>query len=102
MSTLTWPLRLAANGTLAAVEQDTDADIDSCVTAILSYPVGWRDDSPSFGRPRLAFREGGVDIGEISRALGIFEPRVTPEIVAQVIGSDGSENVTVNVGSQNG
>lgn len=98
MSTLTWPLRVAPNGSLAAVEQDTVEDIESRITAILSYPLGWRDDNPAFGRPKITFRQGGVDVTELAHAIGEnLGLDVEPDIVAGAL-ENGIQDVTVNAG----
>jgi hypothetical protein len=95
VKTLVWPLRLE-NGRLAQADQDSPADVESCVTAILSYPRGWRPDNVNFGRPELLFQEGGVDIAAIAEALSDMEPRATPDIVASVL-EKGRQTVGVEV-----
>lgn len=100
MSTLTWPLRLEGDH-LAAVDQDTDADVESCVVAVLAYPKGWRWDSPDFGRPPVTFREGGVDVATLTRAVRDSEPRATPQMVASAL-TKGIQHVTVDQGPQHG
>jgi hypothetical protein len=98
MGTLTWPLRLEGDR-LAAVEQDTGADVESCVVCVLSYPKGWRFDSPDFGRPEVDFKQGGVDVAALTRAVKDSEPRATPHTVAGAL-SQGIQHVTVAAGSQ--
>ncbi len=99
--TLTWPLRLAPNGTLATVEQDTEADLVSCTIGILATPQGWCDDLPEFGRPRVLFRQGGVNPQEIADSISEWESRVTPSIVAQAI-REVSQRVTIDRGERDG
>jgi hypothetical protein len=99
-STLTWPLRLEGDR-LAAVEQDTDQDVESCVVAVLSYPTGWRFDSPDFGRPEVTFKQGGVDVAQLTAAVKALEPRATPQTVASAL-TRGIQHVTVNPGAQHG
>ncbi len=101
MSTLILPLRLAANGSLASTEQDSDADVESCVRCVLSYPQGWRHDNPDFGRPELTFKQGGVDPAALARAVAQFEPRATPAVIAGAI-EGGVQRVSVDPGPQNG
>jgi hypothetical protein len=99
MTTLTWPLRLQGDH-LAAVEQDTDADVESCVVCVLSYPKGWRLDSPDFGRPEVTFRQGGVDLAALTAAVKDQEhgePRATPQAVAGAL-SRGIQHVGIDVG----
>jgi hypothetical protein len=100
VATLTWPLRLQGDR-LAAVEQDTDADKESCVVCVLSYPKGWRHDSPDFGRPAVEFKQGGVDVATLTRAVRDSEPRATAHTVAGVL-AKGIQHVTVDPGPQHG
>jgi hypothetical protein len=98
VSTLTWPLRLEGDR-LAAVEQDTDADLDSCVVCVLSYPKGWRFDNPDFGRPEVDFRQGGVDVAALTRAVKASEDRATPQAVANAL-SAGVQHVAIDPGAE--
>jgi hypothetical protein len=101
-SQLTWPLRVAADGELATVEQNSPEDVQSCVTAILSYPREWRPDNMDFGRPDdVLFAEGGADVAAIAEALTDLEPRVTPDIVASAI-EQGHQGIKVHTGAANG
>jgi len=86
---------------LAAVEQDTDTDVESCIVAVLSYPKGWRFDSPGFGRPDVTFKQGGVDVAALTRAVNDSEPRATPHTVAGAL-SHGIQHVTVDPGVATG
>jgi hypothetical protein len=99
MATLTWPLRLAPDGSLATAEQGTDADLESCVSCALSYPAGWRLDDPAFGRPELTFKQGGVDIAGLATAITDSEPRATPELVARAL-EQGVQTVAVDTRGQ--
>lgn len=101
MSTLTWPLRVAADGSLASTEQASDEDVASCVRCILSYPQGWRFDNPDFGRAQLTFEQNGVDVTDLTREVLQFEPLATAEIVASAI-EDGIQRVSVDPGQPSG
>lgn len=100
-TTLTLPLRLGTNGSLVSVEQDSDADVASCVRCILSYQTGWLDANPAFGRAQLVFMQGGVDVAELTREVKELEPRATPAIVASVL-EEGIQRVSVDPGPQHG
>jgi hypothetical protein len=101
VSTLILPLRLGSNGSLVSAEQDSDADVESCVRCYLSYPTGWLDANPAFGRAQLVFKQGGVDVAGLTREVKEFEPRATPEIVASVL-QEGVQRVSVDPGPQHG
>lgn len=98
MEALTWPLRLEGDH-LATVEQDSEADVDSCVVCVLSYPKGWRFDSPDFGRPEITFKQGGVDLAALTRAVRQSEPDATPQAVANAL-SAGVQHVVIDPGAE--
>ncbi len=96
--TLTWPLRVGANGQFASTEQGSETDVASCVAAILCYPRGWRPDNIEFGRPAdIAFTQGGTDTAAIVRAIAEQEPRATPGIVAEAIQRVGEQHVLIDL-----
>lgn len=68
------PLRLQGSS-FAVVEQDTIEDVADCVTVIVSTPIGWRDEAPTFGIPDLAFVRQPLDAQELAREIGSQEPR---------------------------
>jgi phage baseplate assembly protein W len=46
------------DGAVLEVEQDSDRDVDQCIHAVLSTPVGSRElDAPEFGRPKKLFEQ---------------------------------------------
>jgi hypothetical protein len=101
VKTLTWPLRLE-HGALASAEQDSAADVQSCVTAILAYPKGWRHDNVDFGRPDdILFTEGGADASAIAEAIRDQEPRATPDVVARALEA-GRQSVPVSLEGEDG
>lgn len=101
-STLLWPPRIGKDGQLAHADQDSEADKQSCVVCILSYPTGWRDDNMSFGRPPdLNFEPGGADTTAIAEAIKKMEPRVDEQVVAGAIEQLG-QRVTIKPGVENG
>lgn len=76
---LTFPLRLARDGSLAAVEQDSDEEIGSAVFGILAQRQGYRTDRPEVGLTSdPTFEQGGADLDEIRADLAEQEPRSVP------------------------
>lgn len=70
---LAWPIRVAPNGNLATVEQDSVDDIAACVEVVLRTRPGELAFHPRFGTPDLAFRE----LQQLADA-GDGSPRLTP------------------------
>lgn len=68
------PFRLGANGAVVN-EQDTIDDIATCVVAIMSTHIGWRDEVPTFGIPDLSFRRIPIGASDIFDLIGSQEPR---------------------------
>lgn len=76
---LTFPLRLARDGSLAAAEQDSDEETASAVFGILAQREGHRTDRPEVGlRSDPTFEQGGADLDEIRADLSEQEPRSVP------------------------
>jgi phage baseplate assembly protein W len=63
------------NVTAAVNDQDTLEDVTACVTAILTTPLGFREELPDFGLRDMTFSQGGVDVDEIQVAIQQWEPR---------------------------
>lgn len=99
VDTLTWPLRIARDGRLAVAEQDLDEDLVSCAVCILKTPQGWCTAQPDFGRPAdVLFRQGGVDVDELTGVIEEFEPRSpSPSVVAQAVDEALAQTVSVDV-----
>lgn len=72
---IAWPVRLAANGQILCVEQDSDDDLASCIATCLLWPLGTRNLNPDFGIRDPLFRQGGPDLDEIRQQLLLNEPR---------------------------
>jgi hypothetical protein len=68
------PFNLSSLGALQN-EQDTIEDISTCVVAIMSTHLGWRDEVPEFGIPDLAFRKVPIGAADIYDMIGQQEPR---------------------------
>jgi phage baseplate assembly protein W len=68
------PLALGPQGVVNN-QQDTLDDIAACIVAILSTPLGWRDELPTFGVPDFTFRRRPINPEEILSIIGSQEPR---------------------------
>lgn len=68
------PFRFTA-GAAVVNEQDSVDEIEDCVLAIASYPIGSRIEKPAFGIPDQTFRQGGADPAVIAAAVNQWEPR---------------------------
>lgn len=64
-----FPLRLAPDGTLATVEQDTVGDYAAGVTLAFHTPAGTFSPLPDFGMPDLTFTEQPIGAGAVRDAL---------------------------------
>lgn len=64
------------------VEQDSDADIQGCVTVIASTPVGSLLDEPEFGIPNPVFAQLGADTDAdwLVDAVSEWEPRAASAV----------------------
>lgn len=71
-----FPFRIAANGRVAVVEQDSADEIAVSTTCVLRYVQGQRPEAPAYGRPRnLNFKKGPLDIDSVVAAVAASEPR---------------------------
>jgi phage baseplate assembly protein W len=68
------PFRLSGSS-IAVVEQDSIDDVADCVVVIVSTPIGWRDEAPTFGIPDQAMIRQPLDAAELARDIGSQEPR---------------------------
>lgn len=69
-----FPPRLAADGTLATVEQGSGAEIAQRVHVLVLTPPGHLDTLPDFGLEDQAHLQGGADLAEIERQLDLHIP----------------------------
>jgi hypothetical protein len=76
---LSVPFRRGPDGHLAEDAQDSPEEIGACLFAIANTRPGDRDDLPEFGTPGQAFQRNGADLGQIERALALWEPRASVE-----------------------
>jgi phage baseplate assembly protein W len=68
------PITLAGSR-FATVQQDTTAEVAACVAAIVSFPLGYREDQPEFGISDPAFSTRPIDTAEVEDAIAEYEPR---------------------------
>lgn len=91
---IAFPFRLGPTGSLATVEQNSDADVDQQLAiAVLTAP-GERDQAPTFGVADPAF--SGFPLGALQRHVTDFGPRVAITEVVVTPTQDGREEVVVN------
>src|SRR5690606_15301925 len=93
---LAYPLRRAASGALAVVEQDTLADVRQCVHLLARTPRGARPLAPDIGVEDPTFG-GGVDPLALAGDLESWEPRAAVRVEADGPGGDGAQRVRVHV-----
>jgi hypothetical protein len=80
------PLRLAADGRLATVDQHSDPDIQGRVEVVLRYRHGDLEADPTFGIPDLLFRQGGADTEALAREIA----RLVPDAEVGLAKDDGA------------
>lgn len=74
------PIRVAGVA-YATVQQDTDDEVTATVTAIASFPVGWREEAPEFGIVPMEFQGQPLDVTDLQQACETYEPRARLRIV---------------------
>jgi phage baseplate assembly protein W len=62
-------------GTFATVQQDTTDEVAACVAAIVSFPIGYREDQPEFGITDPSFQTRPLDTTELEEVIETYEPR---------------------------
>lgn len=77
---LLYPFSVGANGFVVTADQDSDAEIQSCMAVILSWPLGTRETDLEFGLEDQEGLQGGADLDEIRQALALYEPRAIEQI----------------------
>lgn len=80
---LSLPLRVAADGALAAVEQDSPAEVAQSVALLLATRPGERRSVPDYGTDDPTFT--GLDVDEIHAAIEQWEDRADPATIQLVI-----------------
>lgn len=74
MNLLSYPFRLAADGTVATVQDDTDAATTEGVAVLLLTRKGERDMAPDFGMSDPTFST--LDLAELNLGLIDYGPDV--------------------------
>lgn len=73
---LALPVRLLSDGTLASVEQGSDAEIAQRVLVLCRTPPGWLDGRPNLGLAEQTFNPSGVDLAEVDQQMRELGPDV--------------------------
>jgi len=95
---LTVPMTLSATGSYGCVDQDSPADVTSCVQVLLRTRVGERLEVPQFGVPDPTFMAAGQGwAGVLEQAVQRWEPRAAGAAIPIVINADGTATVQVGV-----
>lgn len=93
MNLISHPFRLAANGRVATVEQDTDAARAEQIAVLLLTRTGERPLSPAFGVTDMVGQ--GLNESELAAGLAMFGPDVTlADVEIETVGQD-TQRVTV-------
>ncbi|GAA4117385.1 hypothetical protein GCM10022215_17950 [Nocardioides fonticola] len=91
---LAFPFAVTASGPLAALAQDSDAEIGQSVGILLATPVGDRRCVPGYGLPDPLGR--GADVDTIAQTVSAWEPRADAVAVAvSVTNARGEQTATV-------
>lgn len=93
-----FPLRVASDGRMATVEQDSDEDVAQCLLNVGRTRPGERWDEPALGVEPLEFTERPLDLTQMTEALRRYEPRRTVEVIERTpILSDAVAQVTAEL-----
>lgn len=90
---MSFPFRLDGAGSIATVEQDSDAEVDEQIALAMLTRPGERIQVPTFGVADPTFR--GFQLGALQRHLTDFGPRVQVENLVITRTAEGREQVTV-------
>jgi hypothetical protein len=90
---LSYPFRLAANGTIAVVTQGTDQANGEQIAVLVQTIQGEADMAPGFGLPDPAY--DGVIPGVIASQVAMWGPDVTIESVSATQVNETDSNVTI-------
>lgn len=72
------------------VQQGSPEDLAMCVLRVCQCPEGFREDSPYFGIPELAFQTLPLDLRLLEEAIKRWEPRATTDILEAAAGARAS------------
>lgn len=94
------------NGGARVNEQDTDEDVIDCVKAICAFPIGSRDDEPTFGIPDMLFQQrsqSSANVPALKTAIMRWEPRIAVKVSEDSSGYDELlETLVVKIGGSDG
>jgi len=99
------PFRIGGmNGGAFVNEQDSIDDIVDCIKAVIAFPIGSRQDSPTFGVPDLLFRQVNTQLAsQVQIAILRCEPRGSLEVDGEPILSDEFiQKLIIKVGASDG
>lgn len=95
---LAFPVAMVPDGSrLMTREELTVDDIEDCVEVLLSTMLGEREESPTYGIPEQAFRQGGADLQLLQATIERWEPRAA-SIIAEADFTDLVQRVSVRIG----
>lgn len=94
-----FPFTFDANGRSIVVQQDTVEDVASCAANVVSFPLGFREDVPSFGVPDPTFKTTPLNTTQIDAGIAKWEPRARVSSSAQAASpaTPWDQLVTVNI-----
>lgn len=82
-----YPFRVADDGSIATMTQDTIEDVAQCVMVITRTPIGSRTELPQFGIPRLEFTSP-LPLLQLLTAIYLWEPRAATLIRERIESGD--------------
>lgn len=80
---LSLPLRVASDGALVALEQDSPAEVAQSVALLLSTRPGERRSVPDYGSDDPLF--AGVSAEDVAAAIETWEDRADPATIEVVV-----------------
>lgn len=79
------PFRLDSGGLVVVADQDSSADIGSCVYNVIVCPQGAKLNAPTFGNPSDLFDNLPIDTKAIEKAVNSLEPRANTTVIQEQI-----------------
>lgn len=64
----------------ATTQEGTTDEVAACVAAIVSFPIGYREEAPDFGVVDPTFSQRPIDTTGIEEAVETYEPRAHVDI----------------------
>jgi phage baseplate assembly protein W len=91
---LALPLAVTSRGSLAALEQDSPAEVAQSVALLLSTEPGERRSVPDYGYESPIGQ--GIDVDEIASVIEEWEPRADPARVEVTLDTGFEQDATVH------